>query len=90
VTQRDIVGELVQRYTGYVNARAQRTGHVWRSRFGVVATDEPHLVKPRSWTRCALQASRRFVTGNAILFLLSDRSLFVNRTEFLVDNGSTA
>lgn len=42
----------------------------------------------------ALQPSGRFVTVDAvvdaILFLLSDRSQFVNGTEFLVDNGFTA
>lgn len=42
----------------------------------------------------SLQPSGRFVTVDAavdaILFLLSDRSLFLNGTEFLVDNGFTA
>ena len=36
-------GELHRRYTGYVNARTRRTGHVWQGRFGSVAMDEAHL-----------------------------------------------
>jgi putative transposase len=36
-------GDLHRRYTGYVNARARRTGHVWQGRFGSVAMDEAHL-----------------------------------------------
>jgi len=36
-------GDLHRRYTVYVNARAQRTGHVWQGRFGSVAMDEAHL-----------------------------------------------
>ena len=36
-------GDLHRRYTGYVNARARRTGHVWQGRFGSVAMDEGHL-----------------------------------------------
>ncbi len=37
-------GELHRRYTGYVNARARTTGHLWQSRFGSIAMDEPHFV----------------------------------------------
>ena len=36
-------GDLHRRYTGYVNARARRTVHVWQGRFGSVAMDEAHL-----------------------------------------------
>jgi putative transposase len=36
-------GELHRRYTGYINARARRTGHLWQGRFGSVAMDEAHL-----------------------------------------------
>jgi putative transposase len=36
-------GDLHRRYTGYVNARARRTGHLWQGRFGSVAMDEAHL-----------------------------------------------
>ena len=35
--------ELHRRYTGYVNARARTTGHLWQGRFGSVAMDEDHL-----------------------------------------------
>jgi putative transposase len=30
-------------YTGFVNARARVTGHLWQGRFSSVAMDEPHL-----------------------------------------------
>jgi putative transposase len=33
-------GELHRRYTGYVNARRRRTGHLWQGRFGSVAIDK--------------------------------------------------
>jgi len=33
-----------RRYTGFVNARARWTGHLWQGRFGAVAMDEVHLV----------------------------------------------
>jgi putative transposase len=57
-------GELHRRYTGYVNARARRTGHLWQGRFGSVAMDEAHLanafryvsfnpVRARLVARCA-------------------------------------
>ena len=36
-------GELHRRYTGYINARARTTGHLWQGRFGSVAMDEEHL-----------------------------------------------
>lgn len=36
-------GETHRRYTGYINARARRTGHLWQGRFGSVAMDEEHL-----------------------------------------------
>ena len=36
-------GETHRRYTGFINARARRTGHLWQGRFGAVAMDEAHL-----------------------------------------------
>jgi putative transposase len=36
--------DLHRRYTGYVNARARTTGHLWQGRYGSVAMDEAHLV----------------------------------------------
>jgi putative transposase len=36
-------GDLHRRYTGYINARARQTGHLWQGRFGSVAMDETHL-----------------------------------------------
>lgn len=41
---RRVFGGLHRRYTGYVNARARRTGHLWQGRFGSMAMDEDHLV----------------------------------------------
>ena len=35
--------ETHRRYTGFVNARARWTGHLWQGRFGAVAMDEDHL-----------------------------------------------
>ena len=32
-----------RRYTGYVNARRRKTGHLWQGRFGSVVMDEAHL-----------------------------------------------
>jgi len=31
-------------YSGFLNARARRTGHVFQGRYGSVAMDEPHLI----------------------------------------------
>ncbi len=36
--------DLHRRYTGYVNARARVTGHLWQGRFGSVVMDEDHLL----------------------------------------------
>jgi putative transposase len=36
-------GDLHRRYTGFIHARARRTGHLWQGRFGSVAMDEGHL-----------------------------------------------
>lgn len=36
--------DLHRRYTGFVNARARTTGHLWQGRYGSVAMDEAHLV----------------------------------------------
>jgi putative transposase len=35
--------ETHRRYTGFINARARWTGHLWQGRFGAVAMDEAHL-----------------------------------------------
>ncbi|MDF2371426.1 MAG: transposase [Rhizobiaceae bacterium] len=35
--------DLHRRYTGYVNARARTTGHLWQGRYGSVVMDETHL-----------------------------------------------
>ena len=32
-----------RRYTGFINARALWTGHLWQGRFGAVLMDEEHL-----------------------------------------------
>src|SRR3569623_1995956 len=32
-----------RRYTGFINARARRTGHLWQGRIAAVAMDEAHL-----------------------------------------------
>ena len=36
--------DLHRRYTGYVNARARTTGHLWQGRYGSVAMDDDHLL----------------------------------------------
>ena len=36
--------DLHRRYTGFVNARARTTGHLWQGRYGSVVMDETHLV----------------------------------------------
>jgi putative transposase len=38
------LGETHRRYTGFINARARRTGHLFQGRFGSVVMDEEHLV----------------------------------------------
>jgi putative transposase len=38
-------GDLHRRYTGYINARARQTGHLWQGRFGSVVMDERHLYR---------------------------------------------
>ena len=35
--------DLHRRYTGFVNARARTTGHLWQGRYGSVVMDESHL-----------------------------------------------
>ncbi|MDP4593854.1 MAG: transposase [Beijerinckiaceae bacterium] len=32
-----------RRYTGFINARRRKTGHLWQGRFGSVVVDEDHL-----------------------------------------------
>jgi putative transposase len=36
--------DLHRRYTGFVNARARTTGHLWQGRYGSVVMDEAHLL----------------------------------------------
>ncbi len=36
--------DLHRRYTGFINARARTTGHLWQGRYGSVAMDETHLL----------------------------------------------
>ena len=38
------LGETHRRYTGFVNARARWTGHLFQGRFGSVAMDDTHFV----------------------------------------------
>ena len=38
------VGEAHRRYTRFVNARADETGHLFQGRFASVVMDEPHLL----------------------------------------------
>ena len=33
-----------RRYSGFVNARARTTGHLWQGRYGSVVMDEAHLL----------------------------------------------
>jgi putative transposase len=56
-------GELHRRYTGYVNARRRTTGHLWQSRFGSVAMDEPHF-----------EAALRYVALNPVRARLVKRA----------------
>jgi putative transposase len=38
------LGETHRRYTGFINARARWTGHLFQGRFGSVAMDDAHFV----------------------------------------------
>jgi putative transposase len=38
------IGETHRQYTGYINARARWTGHLFQGRFSSVALDDAHLV----------------------------------------------
>lgn len=40
---RATLAEAHRRYTGFINARNNWTGHLWQGRFGSVAMDEAHL-----------------------------------------------
>lgn len=55
--------DLHRRYTGYVNARARTTGHLWQGRYGSVVMDEAHLV-----------AAVRYVTLNPVRARLVERA----------------
>ena len=41
---RRTLADLHRRYTGFVNARARATGHLWQGRYGSVFMDETHLL----------------------------------------------
>jgi putative transposase len=56
------VGEAHRRYTGFVNARARWTGHLFQSRFASVAMDEAHLL-----------AAARYVPMNPVRARLAAR-----------------
>ena len=56
--------DLHRRYTGYVNARTQTTGHLWQGRFGSVVMDEAHLVN-----------AVRYVTLNPVRARLVERAV---------------
>jgi putative transposase len=60
---RGTLADLHRRYTGYVNARARTTGHLWQGRFGSVAMDEAHLVN-----------AVRYVTLNPVRARLVERA----------------
>ena len=55
--------DLHRRYTGYVNARARTTGHLWQGRYGSVVMDETHLVN-----------AARYVTLNPVRAHLVERA----------------
>jgi putative transposase len=60
---RRTLGDLHRRYTAYVNARRQWTGHLWQGRFGSVAMDEAHLY-----------AALRYVSLNPVRARLVERA----------------
>ncbi|WP_258571218.1 transposase [Flavimaribacter sediminis] len=55
--------DLHRRYTGYVNARARTTGHLWQGRYGSVVMDEDHLAN-----------ALRYVTLNPVRAKLATRA----------------
>ena len=57
------LGETHRRYTGYVNARARQTGHLFQGRFGSVVLDEEHLI-----------AAARYVSQNPVRARLVKRA----------------
>jgi len=57
-------------YSGFVNARARRTGHVFQGRYGSVAMDEAHLI-----------AAARYVALNPVAAGLSLFSVLAPRRE---------
>lgn len=60
---RRIFSDLHRRYTGFINARARRTGHLWQGRFGSAPMDEPHFV-----------AALRYVSLNPVRARLARRA----------------
>ncbi|MBV9218731.1 MAG: transposase [Methylobacteriaceae bacterium] len=57
------LGETHRRYTGFINARARQTGHLFQSRFGSVVLDEEHL-----------RAAARYVSLNPVRARLVKRA----------------
>ncbi len=55
--------DLHRRYTGFVNARARVTGHLWQGRYGSVVMDEDHLLN-----------AVRYVTLNPVRARLVERA----------------
>ena len=55
--------DLHRRYTGFVNARARVTGHLWQGRYGSVVMDEEHLLN-----------AVRYVTLNPVRAKLARRA----------------
>ena len=54
------IGEAHRRYTGFFNARARVTGHLFQGRFGCAAMEESHCLNA---LRCRFRRSRPGVTG---------------------------
>jgi putative transposase len=57
------IGETHRQYTGFINARARWTGHLFQGRFSSVALDEAHLV-----------AAARYVALNPVRARLVQRA----------------
>ena len=50
------LGETHRQYTGFVNARARWTGHLFQGRFSSVALDEEHLMLAARYVALNLRA----------------------------------
>ncbi len=60
---RRTLADLHRRYTGFINARARTTGHLWQGRYGSVIMDESHLIN-----------AVRYVTLNPVRARLAARA----------------